>query len=152
MTPIERPQSVTPADHVPGPQQGHWTYSHYAAIPNDGQRYEIVDGVLYMSPAPSRWHQRAIGRIHHYLLIHVDFTHIGEVLIAPFDVELTFDTVVQPDVLVFLNENSDKCNDSRFIGPPDLVVEVISPGTAKHDRQRKFHEGDTRVQGGTRPE
>lgn len=42
---------VLPADHMPGPEQGHWTYKDYAALPDDGHRYEIVDGVLYMVPS-----------------------------------------------------------------------------------------------------
>jgi hypothetical protein len=43
---------VMPADQMPGPEQGHWTYKDYAALPDDGHRYEIVDGVLYMAPSP----------------------------------------------------------------------------------------------------
>jgi hypothetical protein len=43
---------VMPADHMPGPEQGHWTYKDYAALPDDGHRYDIVDGVLYMAPSP----------------------------------------------------------------------------------------------------
>ena len=50
---------VMPADHMPGPEQGHWTYKDYAALPDDGHRYEIVDGVLYMAPSPNEWHQNA---------------------------------------------------------------------------------------------
>jgi hypothetical protein len=57
MTTTERPEEVIRADHVPGPKQGEWTYSHYMAMPDDGQRYEIIDGVLYMSPSPNRGHQ-----------------------------------------------------------------------------------------------
>jgi hypothetical protein len=50
-------QMPTPADNVPGPGQGQWTYSHYAALPDDGQRYEILDGVLYlMPPSPNDSH------------------------------------------------------------------------------------------------
>ena len=140
MTTTERPDYVTPANHVPGPQQGYWTYSHYAAIPDDGQRYEIVDGVLYMSPVPSGWHQEATGRIYYYLMTYIEFAGLGKVLISPFDVELDFDTVVQPDVLVLLNENSHRyVPDSHLIGGPDLVVETVSPGTAKHDRKVKFN-------------
>jgi len=52
-TAMERQTVVTPANRVRGPKQGNWTYNHYAALPDDGQRYEIVDGVLYMSPSPN---------------------------------------------------------------------------------------------------
>ena len=50
MTTVEKPQIVTPADWVPGPKQGRWTYDDYVALPEDGNRYEIVNGVLYMTP------------------------------------------------------------------------------------------------------
>ena len=140
MTMTERPEEVIRADHVPGPQQGEWTYSHYLAIPDDGQRYEIIDGVLYMAPSPNEYHQVAATRISTYLSIHIDFPDIGRVLVAPFDVELSFKTVVQPDVIVFLYKNGEIEELSKLVkGIPDLVVEIASPGTTKHDRQRKFH-------------
>lgn len=129
---------VTPADHIPGPQQGRWTYNDYAALPDDGHRYEIVDGVLYMSPAPSRDHQNTVGEFFSYLRTHVKLTGIGQVYIAPFDVQLGFHTIVQPDVMVVLNSHLDRVTESRIIGAPDLVVEVSSPGTVGHDRTRKY--------------
>ncbi len=57
MTTTERLSVATPADWVPGPEQGFWTYDDYAALPDDGQRYEIVNGVLVMAPAPTPEHQ-----------------------------------------------------------------------------------------------
>lgn len=128
---------VTPADHMLGPLQGNWTYEDYAALPDDGQRYEIVDGVLYMAPSPGRWHQKATVRFAYYLFMHVEQTGLGEVYEAPFDVELAHKTMVQPDVLVVLNANREKITDSRIIGAPDLVIEVASPGTAGYDRSKK---------------
>jgi Uma2 family endonuclease len=128
---------VIPADHIPGPRQGHWTYDDYAALPDDGHRYEIVDGVLYMSPAPSREHQNAALEIAAYLRTYVKLAGLGQVYIAPFDVQLDPRTVVQPDVLVVLNPHLDRVAESRVIGAPDLVVEVSSPGTVGHDRTRK---------------
>ncbi len=128
---------VTSADHVPGPGQGRWTYEDYAALPDDGQRYEIVDGVLFMTPSPSEWHQTAVGRFFRYLATHIEDTGYGRVYMAPFDVELAHDVVVQPDVLVILNDSRNKITPSRIIGAPDLVVEVASPGTAGYDRRKK---------------
>ena len=63
---------------------------------------------------------------------------LGTVFVAPFDVQLAEDTVVQPDVIVVLNANKAILHDSRIIGAPDLVVEVSSPGTATHDRRKKY--------------
>jgi len=127
------------ADQIAGAPQGHWTYEHYAAIPDDGQRYEIVDGVLYMSPAPSGWHQKAVLWIAYHLTNYVELGGLGNVVMAPFDVELSFKNVVQPDVVVLLKEHQDQYIISRIVGAPDLVVEVASPGTSKYDRNKKAH-------------
>jgi Uma2 family endonuclease len=137
MSTIKRPDEPIRADHVAGPPQGQWTYKHYAEIPDDGQRYEILDGVLYMSPAPSEPHQRSVLRLGHYLLTYVEFVSLGIVLTSPFDVELSFSNVVQPDALVLLKENRHKSISTRIIGAPDLVVEVASPGTSRYDRKKK---------------
>jgi len=139
MTSRGRVPMVIPADNIPGPGQGRWTYEAYAALPNDGNRYEIVDGVLYMSPAPGRGHQVAVGRLYRHLSMYVEDTRLGEVYIAPFDVELGPQMVVQPDVVVVLNAHLHKITESRVIGAPDLVIEVSSPGTVGHDRDKKKH-------------
>ncbi len=128
---------VIPADHMPGPEQGHWSYKDYAALPDDGHRYEIVDGVLYMAPSPNEWHQNAAFEIASHLRTHIKLTGLGRVYIAPFDVELGPGTVVQPDVMVVLNANRNKITFSRIIGAPDLMVEVSSPGTVGYDREKK---------------
>ncbi len=70
---------VMPADHMPGPEQGHWTYKDYAALPDDGYRYEIVDGVLYMAPPHNRSHQNTAFEIASYLRMHVKLTGLGQV-------------------------------------------------------------------------
>jgi Uma2 family endonuclease len=122
---------VIPADLVPEPRQGNWTYDHYATLPEDGKRYEIMDGVLLMAPSPTGSHQMVAGRFFYYLLNHVDFAGLGRVYQAPFDVELA------PDVLVLLNAGLEKYTEKRIIGAPDLLVEVGSPGTAAYDRLSK---------------
>jgi Uma2 family endonuclease len=130
---------LTPADNVSGPEQGHWTYDSYAALPDDGKRHEIIDGVLYMAPpSPSGWHQKSVIRLSHYLFAAVELSGHGQVFLAPFDVELSPGTVVQPDVVVLLNESSRKYVVSRIMGGPGLVIEVISPGNAATDRIEKY--------------
>jgi Uma2 family endonuclease len=128
------------ADHVPGPRQGCWTYEDYAALPDDGNRYEIIDGVLYVSPAPNILHQIVVTRFVFYLTLHVDLAGLGRVLVAPTDVELSLrDTPLQPDVIVVLNDNLGILEQgARVIGAPDLVVEVASPSTARYDRREKL--------------
>jgi len=137
MTTLERLSVVVPADWVPGPQQGHWTYADYAAIREDGHRYEIVNGVLYMAPSPSLGHQAIAGEIFAYLRNFVQMAGLGRVFVAPTDVELSYKNVVQPDVFVVLNEHLDRMAGSRLIGAPDLVVEIASPSTARHDLREK---------------
>ena len=139
MTTIEKLPVVMPASWVAGPKQGLWTYQDYACIPEDGHRYEVVNGVLYMSPAPNMGHQRIVGRIFYYLVTHVDLPGLGQVYQAPTDVELSPGDVVQPDVLVVLNSHLDRVTPSRLIGAPDLVVEVASPRTARHDLSEKLY-------------
>ncbi len=137
MTTIERPAIVTPADWVPGPEQGSWTYDDYAALSDDGQRYEIVNGVLVMAPAFDGPHQDAVLRIAHYLLVYVEFASLGKVRVAPFDVQLSSKNVFQADVFVVLNAHLSRMQAKKIIGAPDLVVEVASPSTAFIDRVSK---------------
>jgi Uma2 family endonuclease len=136
-TTLETLPLVLPADDVPGPPQGQWTYADYAALPDDGQRYEMLDGVLYMVPAPGTGHQSVNNLFAFYLTMHVQMAGLGRVFPAPYDVELAPNTVLQPDVTVVLQARQQIITPSRIIGAPDLVVEILSPGTAGHDRRGK---------------
>jgi Uma2 family endonuclease len=135
----EKPPMITLADWVPGPKQGEWTYSDYAALPDDGRRYEVMNGVLLLMPSPSRSHQKTVGELFIHLRTHVQTSSLGEVYMAPFDVELAPDTIVQPDVLVILNAGLEKVAEEGVIGAPDLVVEVASPSTGPYDRLTKYY-------------
>ncbi len=106
---------VTLADRVPGPKQGEWTYSEYMALPDDAQRYEIVNGVLVMAPASDGSHQDAALWLAHYLLVHVEFAGLGKVRIAPSDVELSPDNVYQPDVFVVPNTHLDRVREKKVV-------------------------------------
>ncbi len=87
---------------------------------------------------PDTSHQEVLGEIFYYLRTHIKLSGYGRIYVAPFDVELAIDMVVQPDILVVLNENLDRVLDSCIVGAPDLVVEVASPGTATRDRREKY--------------
>jgi Uma2 family endonuclease len=138
MTTTEKlPALLTLADEVPGPEQGQWTFRDYAAL-DDGQRYEIVNGVLLMKPAPGWSHQEVVGELFAYLRIHVRTAGLGGVFAAPVDVELSPNTVFQPDVVVLLKSSREKLKDKHIVGAPDLVVEVASPSTAPYDRLTKY--------------
>jgi Uma2 family endonuclease len=138
MTTVENFPMLLPADLITGPEQGRWTYGDYAALPDDERHYEVMDGVLLMSPSPSPAHQSVVNWIAFYLTQYGALTGLGKVFVAPLDVELAPDRVVQPDVLVVLNRNAGKVTSNRIVGAPDLVVEVTSPGTAVYDRLNKF--------------
>ena len=131
---------VTPANHVPGPRQGEWTYRHYAVIP-DEQRYEIIDGILYIAPtAHTVLHQQIAACIGYYFYSYITLRYRGDVLPGPIDVEVAPNTVVQPDFLVFLGRlSSEFLTVSHIIGAPDLLVEILEPNTAEHDRGRKYN-------------
>ena len=129
---------MIPADWVPGPKQGQWTYDDYAAIPDDGQRYEVINGVLYMCPAPNMRHQDISVEIVGYLRQFVKLAGLGRVFHPPTDVELAPGDIVQPDAFVVLNEHLDRMTYSRLIGAPDLVVEILSPGTKRYDLREKL--------------
>ncbi len=129
--------TVMPVDQVTGPAQGRWTYADYAALPDDGTRYEVIDGVLYMTPAPNTGHQGASSRLVTYLVTHIEFAGHGRVFASPIDVELAPGTVVQPDVVVILNANLGIITPGRIVGTPNLVVEIASPSTAGYDRREK---------------
>ncbi|MEO7018714.1 MAG: Uma2 family endonuclease [Ktedonobacteraceae bacterium] len=138
MTTIARLPVVVPADWVPGPLQGQWTYADYAALPNDRQHYEVVKGVLYMAPAPNMGHQGISLEIAAYLRQFVQVAGLGRVFATPTDVELSPGDVVQPDVFVVLNEHLDRITYTRLIGAPNLAVEILSPGTMRHDLHEKL--------------
>lgn len=109
------------------------TYQDYLQLPEES-RYEVLEGDLCMVPAPSHKHQRIANRINIALSSQVEAKGLGEVNIAPFDVILADDAVVQPDVLVVLKENMGIIAPEGVRGAPDLVVEVLSPTNAHRDR------------------
>ncbi len=131
------PDIARSARHMPGPQQGQWTYNDYAALPVDGQRYEIMNGVLIMAPAPTPEHQAISMLLVVHLFPHTQGAGLGKIFAGPLDVELAPKRVVQPDVLFVSNENLHKFSAKRFIGAPDLVIEIASPGTEIYDRLSK---------------
>jgi Uma2 family endonuclease len=137
----ERFPPIAPANHIPGPKQGEWTYNDYAALPDDGHRYEIIDGVLYVAP-PTRtvFHQQIAACIGYYFYSYITLKDRGNVIAGPIDVEFAPRTVVQPDLLVLLGGvSSEFLLSSHVTGPPDLVVEILEPHTKEHDRVRKYN-------------
>ena len=98
------------------------------AMPEDGHRYELLDGTLLVSPAPRIRHQDVVGNLH--LLLRASCPGDLKVLMAPVDVVLAEDTVLQPDLLVAARA---QFTERDLPGPPVLAVEVLSPSTRRVD-------------------
>lgn len=113
------------------------TYQDYAELPADGRRYEILEGELAVNPAPNPNHQRCLGRLHVLTWLHATTHGLGEVLMAPLDVILDEFTIVQPDLVYLDPSRAGQVSERGIEGPPTLVVEVLSPSTARVDRVRK---------------
>ena len=113
------------------------TYDDYAQIPNDRNRYELFEGELVVTPSPSWAHQTVVTNLAWAVSDYVRRNNLGKVAVAPMDVLLSNITVVQPDLLFVARERLSIIQPRYVQGPPDLVVEVISPSTVANDRQVK---------------
>lgn len=128
---------MTTASHTLQTLDRPLTVADFELLPDDGNRYEIIGGLLSVSPSPTLDHQRIVGRIYLELGRYFDETETGEAFLAPVDVELSNFDVVEPDIAVVLNENASVKQGKRIVGAPDIVVEVISPSSGKRDRVSK---------------
>jgi Uma2 family endonuclease len=118
-----------------------WTYQDYAALPDDGKRYEIHDGELSVMTAPTSLHQIVLIELAEVLRAHVRARNLGLVMVAPLDVilidTLSETTVLQPDIVYLDNGRLDALRMRGVEGAPTLAVEILSPSTAATDRTRK---------------
>jgi Uma2 family endonuclease len=114
-----------------------WTYEDYLGLPEDGKRYEIIDGELFVSPNPKSPHQHAVTVLSALLYQYLSQHAIGISFAPSPDVVLTRSTVVQPDLAFLSNARRSLLRDGSIHGAPDLVVEVASPSTRRHDRTVK---------------
>lgn len=118
--------------------QVRFTYEDYRQLPDDGQRYEVLDGELVVSPSPNRRHQQLSKRLQYELYRHVEVDHrLGEIYPAPFDVILADDNVVVPDLIFVTAARQALFSQRGLDGAPDLVVEILSPSTRSRDRGAK---------------
>ena len=114
------------------------TVRDYLDIPEeDENRYELIDGELYMAPAPSWEHQKSAINLSTLLDNFVSDTGLGEVVASPIDVYLSDEDVFQPDIVFISNERLGIIRSDGIHGAPDLVIEVLSPGTERIDRTLK---------------
>ena len=113
-----------------------YTYADYADLP-DGAPYQLIDGVLIMSPAPTPHHQRILFRLAVTLDAFVQDKQRGEVMISPIDVYLSETDVFQPDLLFIAQSRLSIIGEQKIEGAPDLVAEILSPSTAYYDLKQK---------------
>jgi Uma2 family endonuclease len=117
----------------------HWTVDDLARLPDDGNRYEIIDGELFVTPAPTMLHQRAVGELFALLREYLQGAPVGLPFVAPVDVVYSPRRAVQPDVLVVPRMKGRLPDRLRQGQPLLLAAEVLSPSTRGVDRIEKRH-------------
>ncbi len=128
----------TDAPAVVGPPQGHWTYTEWEALPDDGNRYEIMNGTLFMTTAPSNFHQWIVMSLVQYIGLPAKEQELAFTFVAPIGVIMPGCDPVQPDFVVILKANAAIIRDGRIRGVPDLIIEVLSPGNRAYDERVKL--------------
>lgn len=119
------------------PARRGWSYAEFARLPDDGNRYEVIDGELFVTPSPRPAHQGVAGNLVELLSPFVRRHKLGRVYPGPIDVLFGPGDYLVPD-LVFVREQQRGTVTGRGVeSPPDLVVEIISPSTADRDRGLK---------------
>jgi len=129
------------------PEAPPLTVAEYKILPETGPRYQLVEGDLYMAPAPNRHHQSISRNLEYILMRYLEDHPIGEVYDAPFDVYLSNIDVFQPDILFVSERNRKILTDAGAEGPPDLVMEILSAKTRQLDliqKRRVYAKEDVR--------
>ncbi len=114
-----------------------FTVSDYMSMPDNGKRYELLDGEMILAPSPTTIHQRISKRLNRALERVFEVRRLGQVWYAPLDVVFADHDVAQPDLMFISNERTEIVTDANIQGAPDLVVEILSPSTAGYDRGYK---------------
>jgi Uma2 family endonuclease len=144
-SPSQEPEAKDPAAGEPAwpvallfPHQGHWTEADYLGL-NTNHLVEFSSGVLEVPEMPTDRHQAIVAFLFSRLLAFVAAGHLGTVRFAPLPVRLWPGKFREPDVLFMRAEHSDRITDAYW-GVPDLVMEVVSPGTKRVDSVIKLRE------------
>lgn len=119
-------------------EKSRWTYEDVCSLPEDGNRYEVIDGRLYVSPSPRSLHQILSRRIQ-FLLYQLEINQQGYVFNAPMDLLMPGCTPVQPDLIFLEAGQVDQIKERYLEGVPTLLVEILSPGTSGYDRITKLN-------------
>jgi Uma2 family endonuclease len=114
-----------------------WTVDDLRDLPDDGNRYEVIDGELFVTPAPTLKHQRAAWQLAQLIDAYLAHERVGEVILAPADVTFSRVRTVQPDVFVIPFVDGKRAERFEDVGRLLLAVEVLSQSTARADRVSK---------------
>ncbi|MBI5034442.1 MAG: Uma2 family endonuclease [Chloroflexi bacterium] len=115
------------------------TYEPYRALPEDGNRYQVIEGELHMIGAPRVNHQRILHKLVTILDKYIAEGDWGELFIAPIEVYLDEHNFLLPDLVCVAKARLDIVQDKGIVGAPDLVIEVLSPSTVRVDRVLKMN-------------
>ena len=121
---------------MPAPST-HWTAEMVRAIPDDGKRYEVLEGELFVTPSPGYAHQTVLARLLRLIDPYVREHRLGWTLWAPADIEFAPDTLVQPDLFVVPDLGQGEPKSWKDVTTLLLSVEALSPSTARADRLKK---------------
>jgi Uma2 family endonuclease len=118
-----------------------WTADDLLDMPDDGQRYEVVDGELFVTPAPSLTHQAALGELYSRLRGYLNRERVGFVFFSPADIRFSPRRAVQPDLFVAPPVDGHRPRSNSEITHLMLAIEALSPSTARLDRivKRKLY-------------
>ena len=122
---------------MPIPQQIEWTAEMARALPDDGKRYEVIDGELLVTSVPSQRHQRAMEILHLIIGPYARASRAMHAHFAPCEIEFSIRRAVQPDLFVVRLINGKMPSDEELKSTTLLVVEALSPSTARYDRRKK---------------
>lgn len=114
-----------------------WNRERWEQLPDDGKRYEVIDGVLYMTTAPSPFHQWIIRQLQRALFTQIDDTGVGITLASPIGLFMPGCDPVQPDILVIRTADVSIVKNGRISGIPALLIEVLSPSNFSVDLRTK---------------
>ncbi|SFB32516.1 Endonuclease, Uma2 family (restriction endonuclease fold) [Lentibacillus halodurans] len=112
-----------------------WTVDDYYQLPEDGNQYEIINGILELKPSPSTTHQRISHRLERTLTDSCENNYI--ITDSPIDVILSDMETRQPDILMIHRSRERIIQEHAIVGPPDLVIEILSRNSANRDRIMK---------------
>ena len=118
-------------------QPTEWTVEMVRTLPDDGNRYEVIGGELFVTPAPSWPHQRAVGELFRILMPYLEQHGLGDAIIAPADVLFGPKDMVEPDLFVVPLVDGNAPSTWEEVGRLLLAVEVLSPSTRRADRGEK---------------